>query len=459
MLARVSRSALLSLVGVPLVLFSCGDENRKFVETPDGSAGTAGSAGTGGSGGSGGSSGSLNDSGPDSPVDGGTRCTQPSDCDNKEACDGIETCTNGFCHAGTPLENGTTCTPLIGSIIADAGTDSGARDGSADGSTDAGPRDGSPEAAAPPTYICANGSCLAKCSGDGECNDNNVCTGIEICSRKTNTCESGTPLACNDSNACTEDKCDSAKGCYNPTIDGDGDGHSPTSLGACGDDCNDGDKTIYGTAPELCDGKDNDCNNKIDDNVVTPNWYVDCDKDGFAPFGASPVSNCKTPAAPTTSCSPLTGGWTTTPPAPGTTDCWDRDPKARPYSADENNNAWQSTSIAGFPNAAYDDDWNCDQSEEKRYTLVVDSQASCTSGIIGTGGFGGISALSAERSTAATGGFGGTIIVKPLCFGSNGWLGATPNCGDTGTWNSCGYDSVQGACVRSYISGTPQQCR
>ncbi len=52
-------------------------------------------------------------------------------------------------------------------------------------------------------------------------------------------------------------------------IDGDGDGFSPLA-----GDCNDSDTSVFPGAPELCDGKDNDCNNVIDD-------AVDADGDGF----------------------------------------------------------------------------------------------------------------------------------------------------------------------------------
>ena len=50
--------------------------------------------------------------------------------------------------------------------------------------------------------------------------------------------------------------------------DADGDGHARVACG--GDDCDDNDPTIYTGAPELCDGKDNDCNNVIDDGAMKP---------------------------------------------------------------------------------------------------------------------------------------------------------------------------------------------
>ncbi|MCB9648735.1 MAG: VWA domain-containing protein [Deltaproteobacteria bacterium] len=52
-------------------------------------------------------------------------------------------------------------------------------------------------------------------------------------------------------------------------VDHDGDGFTPLS-----GDCNDADNTVYPGAPELCDGKDNDCNTFIDD-------APDVDGDGF----------------------------------------------------------------------------------------------------------------------------------------------------------------------------------
>ncbi len=68
-------------------------------------------------------------------------------------------------------------------------------------------------------------------------------------------------------------------------------------------DCNDNDKTIYPQAPELCDGKDNDCNKKIDDNPqcvcksgdVRPCYSgsTGCTKQSNGGYTCTPNSPCK----------------------------------------------------------------------------------------------------------------------------------------------------------------------
>lgn len=53
--------------------------------------------------------------------------------------------------------------------------------------------------------------------------------------------------------------CDDTDPTVNPGVDADGDGSSICS------DCDDTDASVYPGAPELCDGKDNDCNGFVDD--------------------------------------------------------------------------------------------------------------------------------------------------------------------------------------------------
>lgn len=68
-------------------------------------------------------------------------------------------------------------------------------------------------------------------------------------------------------------------------------------------DCNDNDKTIYPNAPEICDGKDNDCNGKIDDNPncickvgETRDCYTGasgCTQQSDGSYTCTPSSPCK----------------------------------------------------------------------------------------------------------------------------------------------------------------------
>ncbi|MFZ5439208.1 MAG: putative metal-binding motif-containing protein, partial [Myxococcota bacterium] len=86
--------------------------------------------------------------------------------------------------------------------------------------------------------------------------------------------------------------------------DGDGFGNDALSISRCvaplgfvarGGDCGDLDPTIAPGAPEVCDGRDNDCDGETDE-AVRVTYFRDSDGDGFGdPRNA--VSVCQIPAA------------------------------------------------------------------------------------------------------------------------------------------------------------------
>ena len=71
--------------------------------------------------------------------------------------------------------------------------------------------------------------------------------------------------------------------------DGDGDG-----FGAC-EDCDDDDGAVFPGAPEVCDGVDQDCDGRIDDDPSDGRtFYADADGDGFG-LGSASTTACALP--------------------------------------------------------------------------------------------------------------------------------------------------------------------
>lgn len=345
--------------------------------------------------------------------DGGARsstpCTTSAECDDDDECSGVEACTAGFCTASGELADGTTCDldgdPLSrdlcvaercgASRCGDRFVDSMSMEECDDGNgvrgdgcddcrftceVDAECDDGREcngretcsadhvclegtdiaegGECASGTGTCRSGVCLPdSCATTADCDDMDVCTGAETCS--ATMCMPGTALDCDDDNACTADSCAAVSGCLHVPIDGDLDGHSASSLGECGDDCDDTNSMVHPEATEICgDTIDNDCDGTIDEAIMTA-WYADCDGDGFAASGARTVSSCVRPAPGLAMCE-SGGGWTAQAPGAGATDCNDGNASVSPGQA-----VHQSDPIAGA-GAANDFDYDCDGAEERR---------------------------------------------------------------------------------------------
>lgn len=254
-------------------------------------------------------------------------CTEDAVCDDGLTCNGVETCgaTSHVCERGTEPAAGTACSTAMvaDGVCADAGdglicVDTGCGNFVVETGEDC--DDGNDV-----TGDGCERDCTFSCTADADCADGNVCTGNETCDASMHRCSTTGPLACTPPSACHAGRCDPVDGCLFRLIDMDGDGHAPTALGACGTDCNDMDGSTYQGAEELCDSRDNNCNTMVDE--TAPNWYVDCDGDGYAADTTGSRESCTEPTAPT-GCG---GGWTTRRPVDGASrDCSDADPARSP---------------------------------------------------------------------------------------------------------------------------------
>lgn len=99
------------------------------------------------------------------------------------------------------------------------------------------------------------------------------------------------PEICDDG---TDNDNDNLTDCEDPDcyVDVDNDGYYALP---CGDDCNDINNNINPGATEICDGKDNDCDDETDegeDNPGCTNYYIDVDNDGYGDDSIPPKCLC-----------------------------------------------------------------------------------------------------------------------------------------------------------------------
>jgi PKD repeat protein len=160
-------------------------------------------------------------------------------------------------------------------------------------------------------YYCFNGTCqedvipesefVQDCPADYYTDWVSYCNGTSIWRTRdfhdyycfNGTCqedvipESEWVESCDDGDPCTTDTCENGT-CVHTPQDLDQDGYT-----VCQGDCNDNDNTVYPGAPELCDGKDNDCDTQVDEGV-TNTYYGDADGDGYGNTSNS-TQSCSQP--------------------------------------------------------------------------------------------------------------------------------------------------------------------
>jgi len=126
----------------------------------------------------------------------------------------------------------------------------------------------------------------------GDCNDNDpkIFPGsAELCDGKDNNCDGKIDEGITVTSYCT---------------DADGDGHGvlgkatvmgcgvSKGFGVCDNDCNDSDPDVHAGAPEICNNRDDNCNERVDENA-----RVVCGIGWCARYGEGCSSNC-TPGEP-----------------------------------------------------------------------------------------------------------------------------------------------------------------
>jgi hypothetical protein len=167
-------------------------------------------------------------------------CDADADCNDGNACNGVEHCQGNVCVVGIPPdchdENPCTrdCDPGVGCVNSPLPNGTSCSDENACTAGD-GCQQG----------VCTPGPAVTDGSG---CSDRNKCTVLDTCI--AGACVGGTPRDCSDGDSCTADACDEIEGCRHTRLpDGEPctDGNGCTTV----DRCDHG--VCVGSQPRNCD--------------------------------------------------------------------------------------------------------------------------------------------------------------------------------------------------------------
>lgn len=104
--------------------------------------------------------------------------------------------------------------------------------------------------------VCSHTVVASRCPAGQVCDARRGCVPGHACAVNAD---------CTDTDPCTvRERCDpAARVCLSDVLDGDGDGEPPRSCG--GTDCDDSNPRAHATAVEACNGRDDNCNNQVDE--------------------------------------------------------------------------------------------------------------------------------------------------------------------------------------------------